>query len=65
MKVESLALFIAEGSRLESRLLGLMDKLHGCVDQYTYEEIEEQVRRIGEAIRELRGLLVKVKVAVQ
>jgi len=60
MKAESLTLFIEEASCLESKLLGLMDKLNGAIRKTTYKEIEEQVRQMKEAIRELRGILVNL-----
>lgn len=65
MKAESLALVMDEAGRLESKLLALVDKLHGYIERSTYEEIEEQVRNIAEAIRSLKKLLLRLKVTIQ
>jgi len=59
MKAESLALVIAEASRLESQLEDEATRL-----ELRLEKIEEEVRQMREAIGELRGLLVKLEVTV-
>jgi len=62
MKAESLARLIGRANRLESELAVLSDKLHEFVEQSTQEEIEEQVRKVGKANRDLEELLVKLGV---
>jgi len=65
MNAEALVLFLDEANRLESRLVSLLGEINGSVESSTYEEIEEQVRQVREAVRNLKVLLVNVEVTVQ